>query len=29
MGNSPDFFILKLEPDFDPEPENLSEHWAR
>jgi len=29
MGNRPEIiFIMKLEPDLDPEPEKLSEHGA-
>ena len=28
MGNVQKLFILKLEPDLDPEPKMLSEHWA-
>jgi len=26
MGNGPEIFILKLEPDLDPKPEKLCEH---
>ena len=29
MGNSPEIFILKLEPDLDLKPEKLCEHGAR